>query len=145
MSDPAASPYYRTGKICYLEIPATDVAVSAQFYQRVFGWSVRERDDGSAAFDDTVGGVSGTWIPGRPPAAAGATTGIHVHIMVADVAATCAAIIAAGGAIVQPVDPDAGELYALFSDPAGNVLGAYQQPGLAETEAALARQTAGDR
>jgi predicted enzyme related to lactoylglutathione lyase len=30
-------PTLGNGKICYLEIPATDLARSAEFYQRVFG------------------------------------------------------------------------------------------------------------
>lgn len=142
MADPAASPRYRTGKICYLEIPATDIATSAQFYQRVFGWHVRQRGDGSTAFDDSVGEVSGSWMLGRPPA----TTGIQIHIMVADITTAIDAILAAGGAIVQPVNPDADEVYALFSDPAGNVLGVYQMPGLAETEAQIAAsQATGER
>ena len=28
------------GQLCYLQIPARDVAVSARFYARVFGWTV---------------------------------------------------------------------------------------------------------
>lgn len=32
------------------------------------GWKVRRRGDGSTAFDDTVGEVSGTWKLGRLPA-----------------------------------------------------------------------------
>jgi predicted enzyme related to lactoylglutathione lyase len=55
--------------------------------------------------------------------------------MVASAATTIEAIIAAGGEIVQPVNPDEREVYALFRDPAGNILGIYQQAGLAETEA----------
>ena len=39
------------GKICYLQIPTTDVARSADFYQRVFGWNIRPRGDGSIAYD----------------------------------------------------------------------------------------------
>lgn len=140
MSTPAASPNYRTGKICYLEIPTTDIAESARFYQQVFGWHVRQRGDGSTAFDDTVGEVSGSWIPGRPPA----TSGIQVHIMVADITKAIDAITAAGGEIVQPVNPEASEVYALFADPTGNVLGIYQLPGLAETEAQLAASQAPD-
>jgi len=27
-------PYYRTGKLCYIEIPAVDVARSAEFYRQ---------------------------------------------------------------------------------------------------------------
>jgi len=132
MTTPTPSPNYRTGKICYIEIPAIDIAESAQFYQHVFGWNTRQRSDGSTAFDDTVGEVSGTWVPGRPPAT---DPGLIVSIMVANAATTIEAIIAAGGKIVQPVNPDEQEVYALFSDPAGNVLGIYQQPGLAEIEA----------
>jgi uncharacterized protein len=132
MTTPTPSPNYRTGKICYIEIPAIDIPESAHFYQRVFGWQVRHRNDGSTAFDDTVGGVSGTWVTGRPPST---NPGLLVSIMVATAATTIEAIIAAGGEIVQPVNPDEHEVYALFRDPAGNVLGIYQQPGLAETEA----------
>jgi predicted enzyme related to lactoylglutathione lyase len=132
MSTPTPSPDYRTGKICYIEIPAIDISQSAQFYQRAFGWHVRRRDDGSTAFDDTVGGVSGTWVLERPPSS---VPGLVVSIMVASAATTIEAIIAAGGEIVQPVNPDERVVYALFRDPAGNILGIYQQPGLAESEA----------
>ena len=132
MTIPPPSPNYRTGKICYIEIPAIDISQSAQFYQRAFGWQIRRRDDGSTAFDDTIGEVSGTWVPGRPPST---VPGLLVYIMVASAATTIEAIIAAGGEIVQPVNPDEREVYALFRDPAGNILGIYQQAGLAEIEA----------
>jgi predicted enzyme related to lactoylglutathione lyase len=126
-------PKWRTGKICYIEIPAVDVACSAEFYQQAFGWKMRQRGDGSTSFDDTVGAVSGTFITGRPPAT---EPGFAIYIMVADARATVAAVQAAGGEVVRPVDPAAGEVFAWFKDPAGNTLGVYQQPGLAQTEAA---------
>jgi predicted enzyme related to lactoylglutathione lyase len=113
------------GKICYIEIPALDIAVSAAFYTKVFGWRIRQRGDGSTAFDDGVGQVSGTWIQGRPPAS---TPGLLVYIMVDDVAATLDLLVAAGGEIVQPIGLDAPEITARFRDPAGNVLGLYQEP-----------------
>jgi predicted enzyme related to lactoylglutathione lyase len=137
MSIPPPSPNYRTGKICYIEIPAIDISQSAQFYQRAFGWQIRRRNDGSTAFDDTIGEVSGTWVPGRPPST---VPGLLVYIMVASAATTIEAIIAAGGEIVQPVNPDEREVHALFRDPAGNILGIYQQAGLAEIEAQQAAQ-----
>jgi predicted enzyme related to lactoylglutathione lyase len=112
------------GKICYIEIPAVDVSRSAAFYQEVFGWRVRVRGDGAVAFDD-VGEVSGAWVLGKPAIDAG-----FVYIMTDDAARTCAAIERAGGAIVVPVDPQATEVIARFSDPAGNVFGLYQEPGL---------------
>jgi len=125
-------PTYRTGKICYIEIPATDIAASAAFYSEAFGWKVRQRGDGSTGFDDTVNEVSGSWVLDRAPAS---TPGLTVHIMVADINDAIAAVEAGGGTIVQPVDENSPEVYALFRDIAGNVLGIYQQPGLAEAEA----------
>ena len=61
-------PKWRTGKICYIEIPAVDVARSAAFYRQAFGWQMRTRGDGATSFDDTVGEVSGTFVTDRPPA-----------------------------------------------------------------------------
>ena len=125
-------PTYRTGKICYIEIPATDVEVSAEFYRRAFGWQTRQRGDGSTAFDDTVNEVSGTWVLGRPIAT---QPGLMVYIMVASAARAIEAIRSAGGEIVHQVDPNAREVVATFCDPAGNLLGIYQQRGLADAEA----------
>lgn len=51
-------PTLGNGKICYVQIPTTDIEKSAEFYKRVFGWNVRQRGDGSTAFDDGVGEVS---------------------------------------------------------------------------------------
>jgi predicted enzyme related to lactoylglutathione lyase len=119
-------PTYANGKICYIEIPATDVARSAEFYRRAFGWGIRQRGDGSTAFDDTTGEVSGAWVLGRPPA--GGPGLLLVYVMVASVAATLEVIVANGGEIVQPIGVDAPEITARFRDPAGNVFGLYQQP-----------------
>lgn len=117
-------PSYANGKICYLEIPALDPAASAEFYRKVFGWSTRARGDGSLAFDDGAGEVSGTWVAGRPPAA---DPGLLIYVMVNSVEATCAAVEANGGTIVQPIGADAPLITARFRDPAGNVLGLYQE------------------
>ena len=117
-------PTLGNGKICYLEIPATDINRSVSFYKDVFGWHIRKRGDGSTAFDDGVGEVSGTWVIGRPPSQ---TPGLLLYIMVDSVAATVDAIIAHGDKIVQPIGADAPEITARFSDPAGNVIGIFQQ------------------
>jgi uncharacterized protein len=113
------------GKVCYIEMPAVDVERSASFYQSVFGWNVRKRSSGATAFDDTVGGVSGTWVIGRPPQR---EPGLLVYIMVDSVAATVDAVMAHGGEIVQPIGADAPEVTARFRDPGGNVIGLYQEP-----------------
>ena len=101
-------PTLANGKIGYIEMPTTDIARSAEFYKRVFGWNIGKRGDGSTSFDDTVGEVSGTWVTGRPPAA---RPGLLFYVMVDSVAAAL----------------DAPEITARFRDPAGNVIGLFQQ------------------
>src|ERR1700676_4400727 len=119
------APTLANGKICYIEMPSTDVARSADFYRKVFGWNVRQRGDGHFAFDATTGQVSGPWVPGGPPSS---QPGLLVYVMVDSVAASLDAIVANGGEIVQPIGADAPEITARFRDPAGNVIGLYQQP-----------------
>jgi predicted enzyme related to lactoylglutathione lyase len=119
-------PTLADGKICYLEIPAADVARSADFYNKIFGWEMRQRGDGATAFDDAVGEVSGAFMLGRP---AGAAPGLMVYIWVENAAATVKTIVANGGEIVQGIGGDPGEITARFRDPGGNVLGIYQEPG----------------
>ncbi len=98
-------PTLANGKICYVEIPAVDVVRSIAFYEAE---------------------VSGTWVTGRP---ASGQPGLLIYIMVDNIAATIDAIIGHGGQIVQPVGADAPEITARFRDPAGNVLGLYQERG----------------
>lgn len=119
------APTMANGKICYIEIPALQVQRSADFYTAVFGWKTRRRGDGSLAFDDGVGEVSGTWVLGRPPMT---TPGLLIYIMVDDVAATVEKIKAQKGDIVQPIGGDAPEITARFRDPGGNIIGLYQEP-----------------
>ena len=120
------SPKSANGKICYIEMPALDIRRSADFYARVFGWRIRQRGDGSTAFDDTTGEVSGTWVLGR---LAASQPGLLFYIMVDSVAASLEAVIAHGGELVQPIGADAPEMTARFRDPGGNVIGLYQEPG----------------
>ncbi len=119
-------PTIGNGKICYIQIPATDIARSADFYHRVFGWNIRQRGDDHTAFDDGVGEVSGEWVLDRPPAT---QPGLLVYIMVDSVEATVELILANGGEIAQPIGGDAPEITARFRDPGGNVIGIYQEPG----------------
>jgi predicted enzyme related to lactoylglutathione lyase len=124
-------PTLTNGKVCYLEIPAIDIRRSATFYEAVVGWQSRERGDGSLAFDDGVGGVSGTWVTGRAPSA---TPGVLVYIMVDSIAATLSAVVDHGGEVVQPAGAELPEVTARFRDPAGNVLGLYEERVRADKE-----------
>jgi uncharacterized protein len=121
----AMPPTSSNGKICYIEIPALDVRRSADFYAKVFGWKIRTRGDGSTAFDDAVGEVSGAWVQGRK---AWSEPGLLLYVMVDSVAATIDAVVAQGGVVVHPIGADAPEITARFKDPAGNVIGLYQEP-----------------
>ena len=122
--DNQTHPAIPNGKICYIQIPTTNIAESASFYNKVFGWNIRTRSDGSIAFDDVVNGVSGTWVLNRKPHT---DSGLLIYIMVNDVAATLEAIIANGGKIVEPMSGTAPEFIATFSDLSGNVFGIGQE------------------
>jgi predicted enzyme related to lactoylglutathione lyase len=106
-------------------MPAVDISQSASFYQTVFGWNIRTRGDGATAFDDTVGEVSGAWVLNRKPMT---EVGLLFYIMVDSVEQTIEKIKANGCTIVQPIGGDAPEITARFSDPAGNIIGLYQEP-----------------
>ena len=121
---PIKNPKVANGKICYLEIPANNVQTSSIFYQTVFDWHIRQRGDGATAFDDGVE-VSGAWVLGRKPMT---EVGLMVYIMVDDIEKTVESVVAHGGKIVQPIGGDAPERTARFSDPAGNIIGLYQDP-----------------
>lgn len=118
-------PTYGNGKICYLEIPAVDIEASASFYNKAFGWKIRKRGDGARAFDDGVGEVSGMWVLGKKPMT---EAGIIISIMVDDAEATTKLVTAHGGNIVYSSKSDSGEVIVHFTDPAGNIMGIYQEP-----------------
>jgi len=114
------------GKICYLEIPANRAEDSARFYSDIFGWKVREREDGNLAFDDPSG-VSGTWVKesDRTP-----DERTRVYIMVDNIAESLKRIENAGGRVVTPrtnIGPNTGA-FAVFTDPVGNDFGLYEEP-----------------
>lgn len=115
-------PTFGNGKICYIEIPAIDINSSATFYQKVFNWNIRQREDGSVSFDDGVGEVSGAWILGRKPAN---EMGLVISIMVNNIRASIDLIANNGGKILG-IDIEGKDKLASFSDPAGNIFGLYQ-------------------
>jgi len=119
-------PTFGHGKICYIEIPSSNIERSAAFFKAVFNWQIRTRDDGSVSFDDGVGCVSGVWHLGRK---AVASADMLVSIMVDDAAATLELITANGGKVVEPIGRHLPEITARFTDPTGNLWGIYQHRG----------------
>jgi predicted enzyme related to lactoylglutathione lyase len=113
-------------RLCYLEIPALDVHQSAAFYEKVFGWDIRGRDTGRPSFAYRSADVTGAWVTGR---AISREPGLLPYIWVDDIDDTLARIESHGGEIVhrQHLDSPGGEYIATFRDPAGNVMGLYQE------------------
>lgn len=119
-------PTLAAGKLAYLLITVDDVDRAATFYAEVFGWQVRRKDDGRTSFDDGCGEVSGHWVAGQTPAG---PPGILVNVLVRSVAATLETAVAAGGAVEEAPWGDPPELQARLRDPAGNVVGIFEQGG----------------
>lgn len=104
------------GAVVYLEIPAREIAVSAEFYRRVFGWRV---DPPGSSFE--APGLIGQWVSDRPPAP---ESGPLPWIFVDDIAATLALVAASGGGVVSPPAPDGPVRWlARIRDPGGNLFG----------------------
>ena len=113
----------RIAGVSYLHIPARDAAASARFYRDVFGWQLHGPPDGPG-FSDGTGHVIGRWVTDH--AVTGAD-GLRAYIYVADVDDTLDAITARCGQVVRPPYPEGTLRVALFADPAGNVLGIWQE------------------
>ena len=114
-------------RFCYMEIPAADPPASARFYESVFDWKIRDRDSARPRFDDAAGNISGAWVTGREAAS---EAGLLPYIWVDSIRDTVALVTAHGGEIIKSPHPDTpgGNCWiATFRDPAGNVLGLYQE------------------
>jgi uncharacterized protein len=114
----------RHGKVSYLEIPAIDLKRSAAFYEAVFGWNVERRDAGNVAFDDGSGELIGRWVPNR---AVPSQPGILPYVYVNDVDEVLRTASSLGGETEQDPYPEGNLLVARLRDPAGNVIGIWQE------------------
>jgi predicted enzyme related to lactoylglutathione lyase len=106
------------GQVCYLQIPALDMAKSAEFYETVFGWRI-ERPYPS--FESP--GLIGQWVDDRPPVSGG---GLLAWINVESIDKALEAVRSLGGEVLEPPQPDGPRWLATIRDPAGNVLGIAQ-------------------
>jgi hypothetical protein len=113
---------FRPGGISYLRIPATDPDASADFYEAVFGWSVR-RGRPDPAFEDGTGHVIGHFRSDHVVAGEG---GVRPYVFVESLDEALERIRACGGEVVEAPYPEGDLWVALFRDPAGNVVGAWQ-------------------
>ena len=114
----------RPGGLSYLEIPALDAQESADFFESVLGWSVRQRETESPRFEDATGHLIGRWVTGcvvsREP-------GLMPYFYVDCVDETLARVVPRGGDVVKGPYPEGNLWVATVRDPAGNVIGLWQE------------------
>jgi hypothetical protein len=113
----------RPGGISYLGMPARDPAESAEFYRTVFGWEIRGSADG-LSFSDGTGHVIGHWRTDLPVAG---EAGIRPYIYVTQLSEVLRAAADNGGQILTSPYQEGSLTIATFRDPAGNVIGVWQE------------------
>jgi predicted enzyme related to lactoylglutathione lyase len=112
-------------KITYIEFASTDIERTKQFYAAVFGWSFQNWGPDYISFAGA--GLEGGGFYKTGPHDAPPKYAPLVVLYSADLAATEAAVVAAGGSIVVPAfDFPGGRLFH-FSDGVGNVLAVWSE------------------
>jgi predicted enzyme related to lactoylglutathione lyase len=113
----------RPGGISYLAIPVRDVFASARFYQAVFGWQLRGDAD-RPSFSDGTGHVIGHW---RTDLEVAGESGIRPYIYVDDLEKVLATAADHGATTITAPYEQGNLRIATINDPAGNVIGVWQQ------------------
>jgi len=107
------------GQLCYLQMPALDIAQCAKFYSTIFGWKTEPASSGFEAPS-----LIGQWTSDRAPAP---ESGLLAWINVDHIDATLAQCTANGGRVLEPPTLDGGVRWlATILDPAGNAIGVVQ-------------------
>lgn len=112
--------------IHYIEFASTSVEATKQFYSTVFGWGFIDYGPDYVSFTAASAGIDGGFYrtaPHDPPA----KTAPLVVLYSADLAATEAAILAAGGSIVVPTFEFPGGRRFHFADGTGNILAVWSE------------------
>jgi predicted enzyme related to lactoylglutathione lyase len=114
----------RPGGLSYLEIPAVDARASATFYEKVLGWTLRGSDTGDPRFQDTTGHLIGCW---RTELSIVRQPGLLPYFYVDRIDDVMSLVLTNGGEIVEPPNPEGNLLIAKVRDPAGNMIGLWQE------------------
>ena len=108
-------------RIDYVELPATDLPATKNFYSSVFGWKFEDYGpEYTSFFDGRLGG--GFHTRGSAPAKC-----LLLVIYAEDLPATEAQIRAAGGLIVKDTFSFPGGRRFHFTDPNGNELAVWSE------------------
>jgi predicted enzyme related to lactoylglutathione lyase len=115
--------------IVHIEIPATDLKQTSQFYADVFGWQVDPAMENYSIFS-VEGGPGGGFVPLTDENTAG-PVGFGVgrpllHLRTDDIEATLAEVEAHGGTTLKPKAEIPGiGWWAVFADPSGNPMAIF--------------------
>jgi hypothetical protein len=112
---------FNNRRMDYIEFPATDIAATKTFYQRVFGWEFEDYGPDYTSFRD--GRLSGGFTTDRGVAQGG----VLVVIYATGLAALEAEVVAAGGVIVKPAFSFPGGRRFHFTDPNGNEVAVWSE------------------
>ena len=102
--------------LCYWEIPSRNVAKSAAFYAKLFGWKMTPSGKDYMMFKARSGLGGGIQTVKKAPG-----QGVMVYIEVKDIPATLKKVVKLGGKVLQPkteIGNDWG-YWAAFKDPGG--------------------------
>jgi len=114
----------RHGGLSYLEIPAVDARRSAAFCEKVLGWNLRGHDTDDPRFDDATGHLVGRWVTGR---VISREPGLLPFMYVDHIDDAVERVAAHGGEVIKAPYPEGNLWVATVRDPAGNVIGLWQQ------------------
>ncbi len=106
-------------RIDYIELPATDVQKTKEFYVKAFGWKFTDYGPEYTSFED--GRLTGGFHKGGSPGAGGTL----IVIFALDLDASEKKVREAGGKIVKPAYDFPGGRRFHFSDPSGNELAVW--------------------
>lgn len=111
----------------YIELTVTDLPAAQGFYEQAFGWEF-------TPYGPDYAGIKGPGreIGGLTSGSAPAHGGPLVLLYSDDLDATVDSVVAAGGTVVDPPYEFPGGRRFTFTDPSGNVLGAWTEAAAPE-------------
>lgn len=115
------------GAPCWIDLATSDPARATNFYGELFGWTAVDAGPGYGGYLNCSKGdllVAGMM---RNEPGSGYPDGWSVYLAVDDAAATTTAVQAAGGhVLVDPMQVGSQGTMAVYADPPGAVIGAWQ-------------------
>jgi hypothetical protein len=108
----------RHGGLSYLEIPATNVEASENFYHHVLGWNTE-----AGKVSDPANLLIGRFITARP---ASQHPGMVPFFYITNIRQAVQTALAHGGQEIKPLYPEGHLSVAVIRDPAGNIFGLWE-------------------